>query len=89
MCVVLSPQEFNQIWDCIVFKKYIITLIERLKCDDDFVDWLIDWLVFNPNFSSISAILWCDNFVTFVLFDLPIEAKYVGNTLFSNFDSYL
>jgi hypothetical protein len=88
MCVV-SPQEFYQISDCIVFKKYIITLIERLKCDDDFIDWLIDWLVFNPNFSSISAILWSDNFVTFVLFDLPIEAKYVGNTLFSNFDSYL
>ena len=37
------------------------------------IDWLIDWLVSNANFSNISAISWCEQIVLLLWLSVPDE----------------
>ena len=44
------------------------------------IDWLIDWLVFNTNFSSISDISWCAN-STWYLYQYKYYTKQIQYSL--------
>ena len=49
--------------------------------------WLIDWLVFNTNFSNISAISWCAEASKVFSFEITSHYLLVGSNIYVRFSA--
>ena len=67
----------NPIWN-------LLTPLYTTLSHSNTVYWLIDWLVFNTNFSSISSILWHEHFLYYTTINIgsrPQQPLLYNNTI--------